>query len=511
MTSTDSNATMADPEPPSTSTAPAVPHVRAKKHRKGHLFQRGNIYWLEYKINGKRFRQSLDTTDIKDARAQRARIMAPFTLATEEEVLQTVKQRIQTTTEKQEALTSAHLPQIVIDNTWEAFVSSRNRPDPGLGTLRQYLLQFGRFAAWVKTHHAEIVELRDVSSVVAEEYADDLSNSGVSANTFNKHVRLLMLVFRVLKKRARLRDNPWQDIQRRKEEQNTRRELTSGELQKVVAAAGGELRPLFAIGIYTGMRLGDCATLRWAEVDLNRAIIIRVPRKTGRGRARPVHIPIHSTLAEILREIRNSPTPLSAAPRTGNRKEPAEARDDYVLPETATDYLARADTVTDRIQSHFEECGIRTHKAGTGKQRVKGKGGEYKSVGKRAVVEVGFHSLRHTFVSLCRAANAPLAVVEAIVGHSNPAMTRHYTHVGEIAASEAVAALPAIGGGTASETPATSGPAESLGAALAALGGANAENWEQQIATASRLLQHAFEGIRRRGTRSRAPRAGESP
>jgi hypothetical protein len=66
--------------------------------------------------------------------------------------------------------------------------------------------------------------------------------------------------------------------------------------------------------------------------------------------------------------------------------------------------------------------------------------------GKRAVVEVGFHSLRHTFVSLCREANAPLAVVEAIVGHANPAMTRHYTHIGEAAAGAAVAALPDITG-----------------------------------------------------------------
>jgi hypothetical protein len=61
-------------------------------------------------------------------------------------------------------------------------------------------------------------------------------------------------------------------------------------------------------------------------------------------------------------------------------------------------------------------------------------------------VEVGFHSLRHTFVSLCRAANAPLSVVESIVGHSNPAMTRHYTHTSEAAAGAAVAALPDITG-----------------------------------------------------------------
>ena len=66
--------------------------------------------------------------------------------------------------------------------------------------------------------------------------------------------------------------------------------------------------------------------------------------------------------------------------------------------------------------------------------------------GRRAVVEVGFHSLRHSFVSRCRQANAPLSVVEAIVGHSSPAMTRHYTHVGELAAAVAVGALPRVMG-----------------------------------------------------------------
>jgi hypothetical protein len=60
--------------------------------------------------------------------------------------------------------------------------------------------------------------------------------------------------------------------------------------------------------------------------------------------------------------------------------------------------------------------------------------------------EVGFHSLRHSFVSLRREAGAPLSVVEAIVGHSNPAMTRVYTHTSEAAVGAAVAALPDITG-----------------------------------------------------------------
>jgi hypothetical protein len=95
-----------------------------------------------------------------------------------------------------------------------------------------------------------------------------------------------------------------------------------------------------------------------------------------------------------------------------------------------------------------------------------------KHTGKRAVVEVGFHSLRHTFVSLCRESGAPLAVVEAIVGHASPAMTRHYTHIGEAAARASVAALPSVlGDATApAALPAPAGETAATGTGTGAAG-----------------------------------------
>jgi integrase len=162
--------------------------------------------------------------------------------------------------------------------------------------------------------------------------------------------------------------------------------------------------------LYSGLRLGDAATLRWEETDLARRRIVRVPSKTARRNPPPVIIPLHETLAALLSEI------------------PPDMRTGYVLPETATAYIRRRDTVTDTVQKHFIACGIQTARTGTGN-----------GTGKRAVVEAGYHSLRHTFVSLCAAANVPLSVVESLVGHSNPATTKHYIHTGSAAAGAAVA------------------------------------------------------------------------
>jgi integrase len=167
-------------------------------------------------------------------------------------------------------------------------------------------------------------------------------------------------------------------------------------------------------------------------VDLVRGIIRRVPNKTARRNPKPVIVPIHPTLRAIFDDAHDVPD-----------------RGDQVLPELAALYRDHRTILNKSIQKHFLACGIRTQSPGAGQ---------------RASCEVGFHSLRHSFVSLCRAANAPLSVVESLVGHNSPAMTRHYTHTGEAAAGAAVAALPDITGQLAIALLPDSGSASAPGA-----------------------------------------------
>jgi integrase len=334
----------------------------------------------------------------------------------EAEVLESLAVQIQGRKAELAEISDEKTPAISLSEAWPAFIASTNRPDSGEETLYQYSCQFSAFVDWMRDKHSDISTLRGVTKEIAEEYAGNLNHGRLSPSTCNKHLNLLTLVFRVLKGKAKIANNPWEDIQRKRIVTHSRRELTIVELRKVCQSAQGELRLLLALGVYSGLRLGDCATLRWAEVDLVRGTITRIPNKTARRNPKPVIVPIHPELLSMLVDI------------------PKENRDEFVLPKTAGLYENRIDLVTDMVQRHLIACGIKPHKRGTGTE------------GKRAVVEVGFHSLRHTFVSLGRESNASLAVVESIVGHSNPAMTRHYTHVGELAANRAVAALPSVMG-----------------------------------------------------------------
>jgi integrase len=341
----------------------------------------------------------------EQAEHARAALMAPFSLEHEADTLALLAARVSVS----RAGAVAAAPGLQVGSAWESFARSPARPDCGPGTLNEYRTHFAQWEAWHSGKYPAALALRDVTGPMAESYAVALGARGISPNTFNKNVRTLALVFRTLE----LEFNPWLRIRRRRHETASRRELTIDELRLVCGSAAGSIRTLLAIGMYTGLRLGDASTLRWAEVDLTAGIIRRIPNKTARRKSEPVRIPIHPALAGVMATL----------PRHG----------EHVTPDLARDYARGPAFVSRPVQAHFQACGITTTRATVpGAKRV------------RAVVDVGFHSLRHSFVSLCRAAHAPLSIVEAIVGHSSPAMTQHYTHTSDTAASAAVALLPGL-------------------------------------------------------------------
>lgn len=419
------------------------------KRRTGYIYRHGNGFVCRWVVNGKRFVQALrypaddpdgrgglPVNDRKEAKKFQAILMAEYRLGDEVVVLENVRAKLDTRKGELVKVAEADAGLLTVADAWDQYLAATNRPDSGEATLGHYAGQWKRFAKWMAEHHADFPALRRVTPEIAAAYAVDLAGA-CSASTFNKHVALLTLVFRVLAKAAMMPANPFAEVRRKRAVQHGRRELTIEELRRVCTEATGELRTLLALGTYTGLRLGDCATLNWSECDLVRGIIRRVPNKTARRTPKPVLVPIHGVLSVVLKET------------------PEKERRGYILPESAALYQRDVAALTKRIQKHLIACGVRTQVEGTGFVMAKNEAGEdvKQHTGKRAIVEVGFHSLRHTFVSLCREAGAPLAVVESIVGHSSPAMTRHYTHTGEEEARSAIALLPGLKAAPKKKTP----------------------------------------------------------
>ena len=102
----------------------------------------------------------------------------------------------------------------------------------------------------------------------------------------------------------------------------------------------------------------------------------------------------------------------------------------YIFPELATIYLKDASKIGSKIKDFFQEIGVVDTK-----RQIDGY--------TRQLSTKDIHSFRHTFVYLAALHNIPFPIVQSIVGHSSPAMTKIYMdHAGREAKTKYFGQLP---------------------------------------------------------------------
>ena len=194
-----------------------------------------------------------------------------------------------------------NVSKLKVDEAWQAWLDSPLRRNPGEQMIYMYKIYWGRFEQWAQQH--DIVYLHEFTPYYAHDFCAELWKRGLSPNTYNKYLKFLNGAFNVLRDKAGLVLNVWSDIPTMRLETKSKRDLTQEELSKVCSAATGNLRYLFAVGIYTGMRLGDACKLKWENIDFKHKLIEFIPSKTKR-RNKKLRLPIHPVLEELLWEFK---------------------------------------------------------------------------------------------------------------------------------------------------------------------------------------------------------------
>ena len=340
-------------------------------------------------------------------------------------------------------------------NAWEAFVKQPTRTECAESTEKKYEGQFRIFTEWVAKEHPEIELASQVDHDIALDFMRWLWGTGVSAITFNKYTMALRLIFKHLKDAAGLEENPFEGIQHKPNEVVSRKEFTpeqvkaifdgfqtgffyEAEMERLAAGRGrerikirkeyvpmnkDEMRVLLYLCCFTGCRGQDGCLMTWKNVDLRTKIISFIPRKTAqRTGGRSVSLPIAPDLLNALNE---------ALTWRGNNK-PTE---DYILPKVAERYKRNPSGIAKDVMKIIQ--------CATGLETTVDKSELY---GRRKISAnaYGLHSFRHTFVSFCANAGVPYSVVASIVGHGNPAMTEHYSHISTESKKSAINALPSL-------------------------------------------------------------------
>ncbi len=267
----------------------------------------------------------------------------------------------------------------------------------------QYLRSNGRFNKTISYSGSVIAKTRSYQA-----------NSALSARTINKYQQVLAEVFQLLRRDTGLLENPFAQIPMLANEAESREAFTEEELLKIRDNMDSFTGPLFTIAIATALREGDICTLKWSDVDFRRETIIKRMRKTGHF----VEIPIMPPLKAYLEQQQEK-----------GELAPEKYRD-YVLPTHAAMYLSNPSGVSYRIKTFLEkQCGIATTKVPEGRSR--------------AVSVKNLHSCRHTFCYYAGLYGIPLTIVQSIVGHMTPEMTKHYSaHASMEAKREKMKQLP---------------------------------------------------------------------
>ena len=406
---------------------------------KGRLYKRGKkgFYYLQYYINGKEHREALrdehgePITKVEIARLVADRILAPLRFRDEAQKRRTLVNELATLERKAEAaVADLKNRTATLANAWEIFLKSPSCPDalarygmePPVNS-RAYIakMYYKIFLNWMRDNHPEISLLSEVSDEIALEYLASLKEKhGDSGYVINIKIQVLKRLYSVLleDEKITMKHNPFHRIKPVRNTQVSKEALTIDEVKRLIdAAEDPELRLLVIIGFCTGLRRGDCCTLQWEEVDLDQRIISRVPNKMRNRVQNPESVRVRIGIPRILLDELSSI--------------PSHKRQGAVLPRICEIYSKNRARIASSIATLFKNAKIETIKPGS-------KSAQHP----HGIVVKGFHSLRHTFVSLSAEAGAPQHVIQRIVGHGSPLMTMHYTHLGNADLLRSADSLP---------------------------------------------------------------------
>ena len=394
--------------------------VQKIKLKIGTVYQKepNGVYYFRYQVNGARKAISLKTRNKQEA-VKEAEKHVPLLQATSSEVIAAHVQyaRNLATSEKN----------LLLSQAWDEYEKSPDRATPAtVSEALAYKSTFLEFVAWVND---PAVTLRDITGAMAMRYADSMRELNIAVSTHNRKLKRIRKVFNVLKE-YRGEENPFnsavlyrkereereQDVHRlsfTREQEEQLREVLDDDRFKVMNKL--EVKVVYYLGMYTGQRMKDCVLLRWSKINLEMRRIWVKQFKTGKE----VTIPIAPPLLEVLQVA------------LAWKKSDA----DYVCPNVAVRYN-KTNAVGKNVGNNLVNIDMLRVIKWIGLEPSVTVPGRDKKV-----TVYGFHSLRHSFASYCAAAGVPQATVVSILGADSEVITRYYTHVGDDAQRQAIAAV----------------------------------------------------------------------
>lgn len=222
----------------------------------------------------------------------------------------------------------------------------------------------------------------------------------VSVGTVIRYVSTLSGAFNVAVDRELIPRNPFRGVMPSKADHQVEKQLrgafTLDEVKRLLAVMPGEWPDMVRVCLYTGgQRLGDIASLKWDQIDLEHSFLFMTTQKSRRRMNKPIIDPLREVLERRL----------------------ACRVNEFVFPLAAMKH-AQAGGRSDKLSTEFTSL-LRRHGI-VEDEPTEVKGDRHKLASK------SFHSLRATAVTVLRLAGVSPDLCRFIVGHNSEEIERVY-------------------------------------------------------------------------------------
>lgn len=349
----------------------------------GRIYQRGDIYYIDYSVNGLRIRKKISKSkrvaelalkdiEVKLAKGEIGIVENDYTIP---EFFQ------------------EYLVFSKTNHSDKTFLRYRAIIDHFLHFLERYPRihhlsdlnpkLFEDYKTWRKTKHV----MPNGQPVPEGKPVPKTARLGAKANTINMELGTLRTILNQAIKWGYLRENPTRGVSMLKVNDSKKpRFLTEQECKKLLDECGDELHPVFYTFLNTGMRLSELINLTWDDIDFSRKKIKIQTKSFWHPKTGEREIPMNKGMEELLAGLQKKKK--KASQFVFHLKNGSKIPDNYLRK---------------KLIVIAKRCG-------------------FSDVTK-------IHSLRHTFASHLIMKGVDLPTVQKLMGHSDIQTTMIYSHL----------------------------------------------------------------------------------
>ncbi len=255
------------------------------------IYKRGNTWWIDYYLDGRRIRQNTHTT----IRRRAEEILAKVRTETIEGRLNL--QRVQPSPKLKD-----FVERYLEHSKQNKKPSSHKRDCLSVKMLNEF---FGH------------KRLRDIHPLLIEHYKKRRLEAHKSTATINREVACLKHIFSMAIVWGVAFDNPVKRVRMFHEDNEITNPLSDEDEALLLENAAPHLMDIIICALDTGMRRGEIFEMRWADVNLASRSIRVVKTKTNKKRDIPISARLQEVLGRLKRHSKNEYVFVS--PKTGEK------------------------------------------------------------------------------------------------------------------------------------------------------------------------------------------------